>query len=204
MQTSAPPSPPDRGYVSPPAPPPVSSLAPLVSSSADLDNADTDVSGHTDITASNTSGLDITLLVFIIIISVLILGLIILLLVRWCCNINNSNNIAVAETQEKVNSMESTTGQMEKEIIKTGLHIEDIQRNLTKLEASVENSGTVSLNTQRTQLVMEERQQRLRDEARRLDNTVADINEKIRNVDIMRKFQGNLFDFSQGSGAKLH
>ena len=141
---------------------------------------------------------------FIIIISVLILGLIILLLVRWCCNIHNSNNTAVAETKEKVNTMENTTGQMEKEILKTGLHIEDIQRNLTKLEASVENSGAVSLNTQRTQLVMEERQQRLRDEARRLDTTVADINEKIRNADIVRDFQENLFDFSQDSGAELH
>ena len=190
MQTSPPPSPPDRGYVSPPAPPPVSSLAPLVSSSADLDNADTDVSGRTSNTASNTSGLDITLLVFIIIISVLILGLIIILLVRWCCNIHNSNNAAVAETQEKVNTMENTTGQMEKEIIKTGLHIEDIQRNLTKLEASVESSGAVSLNTQRTQLVMEERQQRLRDEARKLDTTVADINEKIRNVEIINRLSG--------------
>ena len=134
------------------------------------------------------SGLDITLLVFIIIISVLILGLIILLLVRWCCNIHNSNNTAVAETQEKVITMENTTGQMEKEILKTGLHIEDIQRNLTKLEASVESSGAVSLNTQRTQLVMEERQQRLKDEARRLDTSVADLNEKIRNVDYNETF----------------
>ena len=120
---------------------------------------------------------------FIIIISVLILGLIILLLVRWCCNIHNSNNNAVAETQEKVITMENTTGQMEKEILKTGHHIEDIQRNLTKLEACVESSGAVSLNTQRTQLVMEERQQRLKDEARRIDTTVADLNEQIRNVD---------------------
>ena len=133
------------------------------------------------------SGLDITLLVFIIIISVLILGLIILLLVRWCCSIHNSNTNAVAETQEKVNTMENTTGQMERDILKTGIHIEDIQRNLTKLEASVENSGAVSLNTQRTQLVMEERQQRLRDEARRLDTSVADINEKIRNVETFQR-----------------
>ena len=125
---------------------------------------------------------------FIIIISVLILGLIILLLVRWCCNIHNSNNTAVAETQEKVITMENTTGQMEKEILKTGLHIEDIQSQLTKLEASVESSGAVSLNTQRTQLVMEERQQRLKDEARRLDTSVADLNEKIRNVDYNETF----------------
>ena len=141
---------------------------------------------------------------FIIIISVLILGLIILLLVRWCCNIHNSNNTAVAETQEKVNTMENTTGQMEREILKTGLHIEDIQRNLTKLEASVENSGAVSLNTQQTQLVMEERQQRLRDEASRLDTNVADLNEKIRNVETFQR--GFMIDpfLMQDSGAKLH
>ena len=124
---------------------------------------------------------------FIIIISVLILGLIILLLVRWCCNIHNRSHTVVAETQEKVNTIENAAGEMEKEILKTGLHIEDIQKNMARLEASVETSGSVSLETQRTQLVMEERQQRLRDEARRLDTTLADINQTIRN--------GNMFEF---------
>ena len=126
------------------------------------------------------SGLDITLLVFIILISVLILGLLILLLARWCCLAHNSHNTVVAETQERVQTMENTAGKMEKEIMKTGIHIEDIQKSLNKLESSVETSGAVSLNTQRTQMLMEERQQMLSEESRKLDNTVADLNEKIR------------------------
>ena len=116
-----------------------------------------------------------TLLVFIIIISVLILGLIILLLVYWFCRPNRGEQdtqhqvgvydelnqiksflllkILIWFHQDKIVSIEKSADDLEKEMIKTGFCIEGLQKTVSQLERTVQNSETDRASTQRTQVI---------------------------------------------------
>ena len=114
---------------------------------------------------------------FIIIISILILGLIIILLIYWCCKPNREQEI---EQKEKITHIEKSADVLEKEIAKTSYCIEDLQKSVSKLEKTVENSDVVHLNTQKTQVRIEAEQERIKEDSHKIDEALNNIHDKIR------------------------
>ena len=125
------------------------------------------------------TGLDITLLVFIVIITILILGLIIILLIYWCncCKPSREQEEQKKEQQEKIINIEKHTDSLEKELGKTEIYVEEMQKNMSKLEKFLENSESQNVNTQKTQLLLEAEQRRMREESKKVDDTIFSLQE---------------------------
>ena len=63
---------------------------------------------------------------------------------------------------------------------RTGCGLEEVQKNMSRLEQSLHNSETVSINNQRSQILLETQQERLKEESKKLDETVNQLHDKIK------------------------
>ena len=165
-----PPSPPgDYGGVSPPAP-----VAPSQSQTPANTQTQTDSASQ-----AKTGGLDVTLLVFIIIIAVLMVGLIIILLVYWCCRPTRQEE---AQQREQIISIEKSAGQLDKELTRAGLGLAAVEKTVARLEANMETGEAGQLDSQRAQALLGAEQLRLKEESRKISQTVETLQDKIRKV----------------------
>ena len=138
---ASPPSPPGDYGVSAPAPP-QTGQAPSQTA------ANTESSGSSE--NRETSGLDVTLLVFIIIISVLVLGLTVILLVYWCCRPGRREERE--EERQQINNIQTVAGPLEKEVTRAGLGLAGVEQSVARLEQRVETSSAGQLTADRTQV----------------------------------------------------
>ena len=82
--------------------------------------------------------------------------------------------------REKIFTIEKSAGALEKEVTRTGCGLEEVQKNMTRLEQSLHNSETVTINNQRSQILLETQQERLKEESKKLDETVNQLHDKIK------------------------
>ena len=119
-----------------------------------------------------------TLLVFIIIIAVLVLGLIVILLVYWCCRPGRREERE--EERQQINKVETVAGQLEKEVSRAGLGLAGVEQSLARLEQRVESSSAGQQEADKAQVRLGAQQDRLTEEARRINHTVGRRLENLR------------------------
>ena len=141
--------------------------------------ADTETSGGSE---NSGSGLDVTLLVFIIIIAVLVLGLIVILLVYWCCRPGRREERE--EERQQINNIQTVAGQLEKEVTRAGLGLAGVEQSVARLEQRVESSSAGQQEADKAQVRLGAQQDRLTEEARRINHTVEQLREKLRKVQL--------------------
>ena len=149
-------------------------------------------------------------MIFIVIIAVLIVGLIIILLIYWCgccdhchcsCTPCRKQQEEKSRQKEKIIQIEQYADALEKELGKTGATVEDIQKNISKLEKTVEATETKNIDTQKAQIHLEAEQSKIKHDSRKIDESISTLHETLRSQE--KRYVDDKFDHVEKSVAQL-
>ena len=79
-----------------------------------------------------------------------------------------------------MSNMEKSAIVLEKEMTQTSYNVEDLQKNILKIEQTLHNNEAANISNQRSQILLESQQERLKEDSKKLDETVSQLHEKIR------------------------